>query len=176
MKLTVAAALCGLAVLYLYVPDQTSGLLASRRRYTDTSRRRTILTTRRRTYRSGGFYPGCLQQYICTRKYMDNNTLYSMDYTTPPVTAIEVNLCRAGGTTCSYKKNCRPRYLTDGKTLTTNLDAWTATHWGNGVTTEPRPESVQVCDSAPGGMSQKGTVMTIVISVTLGLVTGLCFF
>ncbi|XP_066295037.1 uncharacterized protein [Branchiostoma lanceolatum] len=173
MKLTVAAVLCVLALLYLHGPDQTSGLLGSRRRQVVARRRTTLLTTRRRTA-TRRYGSTCSQAYTCTRRFMFNNTLYSKNDAFTPVNAIDVNLCRADGTWCTYFKNCRTRYLANGKTLTTNLNDWTATHWGN-VTTQPKPESVKVCDSAPGGMSQKGTAMTLVVSVTLGLVTGLCF-
>ncbi|XP_078686316.1 uncharacterized protein LOC144919010 [Branchiostoma floridae x Branchiostoma belcheri] len=174
MRLTVTAVLCVLTVSYLYGPDRSSALLARRRRYVDTRRR--VATIRRTSGSSGGGSSYCLQQYKCTAKYRVNDTLYSTDDAYLPVEASKVNLCSKGETwdSCTSYKNCRTRFLANGRTLTTNLDDWTATHWGN-VTTQPKPVSVILCDSAPGGMTQKGTVLILVASVTMGLITGLCF-
>ncbi|XP_035685452.1 uncharacterized protein LOC118422054 [Branchiostoma floridae] len=116
----------------------------------------------------------CSQKYVCSLKYKMNNTVYATNDAFLPVNATKFNLCRDSGTCCTYYTGCQSKYLSrDGTTIMDNLDPWTATHVG-GITTQPRPESIFVCNRAPCGMAQKGIIMTVATSITMALATTLC--
>ncbi|KAI8518736.1 hypothetical protein Bbelb_047530 [Branchiostoma belcheri] len=154
MRLTVTVVLCILTVFCLFSLDQSTAY----------SRRR----SRRRCPKF------CTQKYVCSLKYMMNNTVYNTNDAFLPVNATKFNLCRTGGTCCTYYRDCRSKYLSrDGRTIMDNLDPWTATHVGD-TTTQPKPESIFVCSRAPCGMVEKGTLLTVATSITLVLATTCC--
>ncbi|CAH1271941.1 Hypp4736 [Branchiostoma lanceolatum] len=119
-------------------------------------------------------YSSSSQKYTCSLKYKLNNTVYETNDAFLPVNATKFNLCRDGALCCTYYTGCSSKYLSrDGRNIMDNLDPWTATHVGD-RTIQPRPESIFVCNRAPCGMIQKGTMMTITTSIILVLVTTLC--
>ncbi|XP_066293667.1 uncharacterized protein [Branchiostoma lanceolatum] len=154
MRQTVTAVLLVLAVFCLFSLDQSTAYSSSRRR-----RRCNIF---------------CSQKYTCSLKYKLNNTVYETNDAFLPVNATKFNLCRDGALCCTYYTGCSSKYLSrDGRTIMDNLDPWTATHVGD-RTIQPRPESIFVCNRAPCGMIQKGTITTIATSIILVLATTLC--